>query len=273
MTSQPPHHLPPRQLPPAAAALAWLQTARPEHAARPEHKAHPEHTAVLLVRHGHVQNPQGLRYGRLPEFHLSAQGRAQAQALAEALAPLQPHARLLLASPLERAQETAAPLAQALGLTPALDDRLIEAWSALDGQPRRAWLDPRHWPLLLRPLKPAWAEPFDAVAQRTLAAVRHAEQQARGGMAVLVSHQSPIWLAGLAAELDLLGPQQAWKRRLPPWLRQPLRCATGSATLLLFGQGRLVQARPAWRPAVLAISAAAAAQAVAESPAVSGGTP
>lgn len=261
MTSQSPHHLPPRQWTPAAAIQAWL------------HAGRPDHTAVLLVRHGQVKNPQGLRYGRLPEFHLSAQGQAQAQALAEALAPLQPHARLVLASPLERAQETAAPLAQALGLTPALDDRLIEAWSALDGQPRRAWLDPRHWPLLLRPLRPAWAEPFDAVAQRALAAVHCAEQQARGGLAVLVSHQSPIWLAGLAAQIDLLGPHQAWKRRLPPWLRQPLRCATGSATLLLFRQGRLAQARPAWRPAVLGISAAAATPTLAGSPAASGGTP
>ncbi len=261
MTSQLPQAtLPPRHLAPAAAALAWLQA------------AHPDHTAVLLVRHGHVQNPQGLRYGRLPEFHLSAQGQAQARALAEALAPLQPHARLVIASPLERAQETAAPLAQVLGLATALDDRLIEAWSALDGQPRRAWLDPRHWPLLLSPLRPAWAEPFDAVAQRTLAAVRHAEQQARGGLAVLVSHQSPIWLAGLAAEVDLLGPHQAWKSRLPPWLRQPLRCATGSATLLLFGQGRLVQLRPAWRPAGLGVRPVSGAQPASGSPANWGGT-
>lgn len=229
---------PPLRAVPADAVNAWLSQGE---AAR---------TAVLLVRHGQVDNPQGLRYGRLPAFHLSAHGQAQALALAEALRPLQPHARLVWSSPLERAQETAAPLAAALGLGMASDERLIEAWSQLDGRPRRAWLHPRHWPLLLRPLRPAWAEPFSAVARRTLQAVQAAELQARGGLAVLVSHQSPIWLAGLAAEVELGAAPRPWLAAVPPWVRQPLRCAPGSATLLLFAGGALVQVRPAWRPAV-----------------------
>lgn len=206
------------------------------------------HTVVALVRHGLVDNPQGLRYGHLRGFHLSEQGHNQAQALANAMSALGPYGRVLRTSPLERALETMAPIELALGLQAATDQRLIEAWSALDGQPRRALLSPAYWRLFLSPWQPSWAEPFAKVAARTLAALRDAEQQARGGLAVLVSHQSPIWLAALAAEQDIPSIGAAFKRTLPPWLVRPRRCATGSATLLLYSQGRLARALPPWQP-------------------------
>ena len=38
---------------------------------------------VHLVRHGEVQNPDGVLYGRLPEFHLSDLGRRMAQQMAD----------------------------------------------------------------------------------------------------------------------------------------------------------------------------------------------
>jgi broad specificity phosphatase PhoE len=207
-------------------------------------------TALALVRHGLVENPQGLRYGRLPDFHLSAKGLAQAHAMAAALHELRPHARVLVNSPLERAVETTEPIAAALGLTPTVDDRLIEAWSALDGRLRRAWLVPRQWHVMWNPLRPSWGEPFVQVAARAVAAMGDAEFHARGGLAVIVSHQSPIWLGTQGARLtEAVGPR-AWFRLLPPWLRQPLRCGTGSATVLLYENGHLVRVLPAWRPEV-----------------------
>ena len=66
-------------------------------------------TVVHFVRHGLVHNPEGILYGRLPGFHLSAAGRAMAERVAEVLAD-QPIG-VLFSSPLERARETAAPLA------------------------------------------------------------------------------------------------------------------------------------------------------------------
>ena len=66
-------------------------------------------TVVHVMRHGEVHNPEQILYGRLPDYHLSERGRAQAQAVADWLA----HRDIthVVAAPLERAQETAAPIA------------------------------------------------------------------------------------------------------------------------------------------------------------------
>ena len=72
-------------------------------------------TIVHLVRHGEVHNPEGILYGRLPEFRLSELGLSQAETVGRVLG--QGHDIVsIVASPLQRAQETAAPLAEALGL-------------------------------------------------------------------------------------------------------------------------------------------------------------
>lgn len=230
---------------PLEAAERWLDAGR------------PGRSVAVLVRHGAVANPQGLRYGRLPGFGLSAQGIEQAEALAAAFARLRPWARSLRTSPLERAVQTAQPLARALGLEAMPDERLIESWSVLDGRSRHAWLAPAHWPLLLHPLRPAWAEPFEAVAARMTDALHDTVASTRGGLAVHVSHQSPIWLGVQAAELEVASGKARLLRFLPPWLRRPLRCATGTATMLLFENGVLVQALPPWRPQTTATSGSA----------------
>ena len=71
-------------------------------------------TVVHLVRHGEVHNPDGLLYGRAPGFALSRAGHAMAARAAAALAAGDVVA--LVSSPLQRARETAAPLAERLGL-------------------------------------------------------------------------------------------------------------------------------------------------------------
>src|SRR5690348_5875191 len=86
-------------------------------------------TIVHLLRHGEVENPAGIIYGRLPGYHLSANGRAMASAAADFFAG-RPVA-VLFCSPLERAQETARPVAERLGLDIVTDDRLIESWNQI----------------------------------------------------------------------------------------------------------------------------------------------
>ena len=81
-------------------------------------------TTVHVMRHGEVHNPDKILYGRLPDYHLSERGRAQAQAVADWLATRD--IVYVVASPLERAQETAAPIAAGLGLPVDTDDELIE---------------------------------------------------------------------------------------------------------------------------------------------------
>ena len=92
----------------------------------------PPITTVHLLRHGEVFNPDGVLYGRLPGYHLSELGAEMAEGAAEALK----HRPItqVWSSPMERAQQTAAPLADELGLDVVLDDRLLEATNVFEGQ-------------------------------------------------------------------------------------------------------------------------------------------
>ncbi len=70
-----------------------------------------ENSVVHLVRHGQVHNPDGVLYGRTPGFGLSDLGRQMAERLGEHFADV-PLVHLV-SSPLQRAQETIAPIAAA----------------------------------------------------------------------------------------------------------------------------------------------------------------
>lgn len=200
---------------------------------------------VHLVRHGKVHNPDDLLYGCLPGYRLAASGRAMADAVASALyrSPAvtagpddAPGHRIgyLAASPLQRAQETAAPLARMLDRSVTTDDRLIEAGNAFEGTKvalnRATLLDPRTWSRMRNPFTPSWGEPYLQIAHRMLAAVYaavDAVEQAPGAReAVLVSHQLPI----VTVRRYLLG-QHLWH---DPRKRQ---CAVASVSSLTFVDG------------------------------------
>lgn len=161
---------------------------------------------VHLLRHGEVFNPDGVLYGRLPGFRLSDLGQAQAKLAAEWLA--QRDVGHLVSSPLERAQQTARPLADALGLDVAVDERLIEAGNELEGRPvaggRNLFRDTANWKYFRNPFRPSWGEPYAEIAERVLAAARTARDAAlaagSGKEAVCVSHQLPIVSARRRAE-------------------------------------------------------------------------
>ena len=82
-------------------------------------------TRVYVMRHGEVHNPSKVLYGRLPDYHLSDRGREQAKAVADWLADRD--ITYIVASPLERAQETAAATASRHGLPINTDADLIES--------------------------------------------------------------------------------------------------------------------------------------------------
>jgi len=161
-----------------------------------------ERTVVHLLRHGEVQNPDKILYGRLPGYHLSDLGRRMADRARDHFASRD--VTRIVSSPLERAQETAAPLAAKLGLTVVLDDRLIEASNIFQGQPfgigDGALRKPAAWRHLYNPFLPSWGEPYAEIAFRMHAAVENARIEAAGHETVLVSHQLPIWVARLGAE-------------------------------------------------------------------------
>ena len=154
-----------------------------------------ETTKVHVLRHGEVHNPRGILYGRLEGYGLSERGRAQAEAAAEALQ--HSDVVLVMASPLQRAQETAAPIAARHGLDVATDPDLIESLNYFEG--RRispgdgAWRDPRVWWRLRNPFTPSWGEPYRDIAARMTTAIDKARARAAGHEAVVVSHQLPVW--------------------------------------------------------------------------------
>jgi len=152
-------------------------------------------TVVHLLRHGEVHNPTGVLYGRKPDFHLSDLGREMAQTVAAHLADHD--VTVVVASSLDRARETAAPIAAAHGLAIATDDRVIEADNYFEGKTfgvgDGSLRYPKHWPKLINPFKPSWGEAYEEIAARMLGAIAATRQSARGHEAVIVSHQLPVW--------------------------------------------------------------------------------
>jgi broad specificity phosphatase PhoE len=189
---------------------------------------------VHLVRHGEVDNPNGVLYGRIPGYHLSEAGRLMAKSAADFLA--RRDVTVLRSSPLERALETAEPIAAEFRLPIEVDDRLIEPWNHFEGMRfgvgDGALRQPRHWVHLRNPFRPSWGEPYREVAGRVMAAVRDAARAAEGHEAVCVSHQLPIWVTRRAVEGHRL-----WH---DPRRRE---CALGSVTSLTFRGDKVTSVR------------------------------
>lgn len=188
-------------------------------------------TTVHVLRHGEVDNPTGVFYGRLPGFRLSELGEQMAEAAAKELADRD--ITYVVASPLERAQQTAEPIAAAHDLPVHTDERLIESVNFFEGKRfgvgDGALRRPSVWPKLVNPFRPSWGEPYREIAERMYAAVGAARDAAEGHEAVCVSHQSPIWVLRLYLE----------KKRL--WHHPGRRtCGLASLTSLTFDGDRLV---------------------------------
>mgnify|MGYP000493996831 FL=1 len=159
-------------------------------------------TTVHVARHGEVENPQKILYGRQPGWRLSARGQEMAQALGEWSKSVDLGA--LHVSPLQRAQETAAPIARAHGIEITTDDRLIEAANVFEGKSFElgsgVLKHPASWRHLYNPWKPSWGEPYEEQINRMLAAIFAARKAANGKDAIVVSHQLPIWILRSAIE-------------------------------------------------------------------------
>lgn len=192
-----------------------------------------ESATVHLVRHGEVDNPRAVIYGRQPGYHLSERGHRQAEAAAARLA--REDVGTVWASPLERAQETALVIAGRHHLGITTDGRLTESESSFAnfGITWRAFLgsllrSPRHWAKLANPLRPSWGESFADIRERMVAAVADAVGSAPGRGVVVVSHQTPIIVTRLALQ----------RSKLPPW---PFLggCELGSITTLVIEAGSI----------------------------------
>ncbi|UNX54440.1 histidine phosphatase family protein [Georgenia sp. TF02-10] len=198
-------------------------------------------TTVHLMRHGEVHNPEGVLYGRMSGFRLSDRGQQMVARVAQVLRDGGHDVAAVTASPLQRAQESARPAAQAFGVELGTDERLIEAGNYFEGMAvnrhRSVLAHPRYWVRYRNPARPSWGEPYTEIATRMRAAVAAALTRAAGREALLVSHQLPIWTL----------------RRLlegRPFMHDPRRreCSLASLTTLTFDGRRLVGLRY-WEPA------------------------
>jgi probable phosphomutase (TIGR03848 family) len=167
-------------------------------------------TTILLVRHGATATTGTILPGRAPGLHLSERGIAQAEAVAVRLGELTKKPVALYVSPLERARETAAPIAKVLKLRPFIDRGLLECdfgtWTGkkLSLLSRKAeWKTVQNSPSTFRFPD---GESFGEMQQRVWSTLEKLARTHRGRAIVVVSHADPIKAAVTYAQgvpLDL----------------------------------------------------------------------
>jgi len=191
-------------------------------------RASKKPTTVLLVRHGQTATTGRVLPGRAPGLHLSDDGRRQAEAAAQRIAKLK-RVAAVYASPLERARETAMPIARIRSLALRIERGLLEldvgSWtgSRLDRLSKRPeWTTVQRYPSGFRFPE---GESFVEMQARVTAALARMVEHHRGGVVVAVSHADPIKAAlahALGMHLDLF---------------QRLAIAPGSITTIVYGAG------------------------------------
>jgi probable phosphoglycerate mutase len=169
----------------------------------------PPPTVVLFVRHARTPTTGSVLPGRAPGLHLADEGRADADKMAERLASTA-KIEAIYASPLERARETAAPIARRLGLKVAIERGLLECdfgdWTGGELKALRKlpeWRDVQSWPSGFR--FPG-GESFSEMQCRITSAVARLRARHAGTTIVAVSHADPIKAAvadALGTHLDL----------------------------------------------------------------------
>jgi probable phosphomutase (TIGR03848 family) len=172
--------------------------------------APPSSTLLLLVRHGQTPTTGAVLPGRARGLHLSDDGRDQAQAVAERVASFGDRVAAVYASPLERARETAAPIARALGVRVSVDRGLLEAdFGEWTGAELKALAKLPEWRVVQqRPSTFTFpgGESFAAMQLRMWDAVQRLASAHPGRVVVAVSHADPIKAAvaqAMGCHLDL----------------------------------------------------------------------
>ena len=190
-------------------------------------------TRIHLVRHGEVHNPNGVIYGRLPNFPLSDLGHQMAKEAANSLRESGGKITRLIASPLERTMQSAKPIAETFNLPIETQDQIIEPTNVFEGHsPNLATIarNPRFLLKIYNPFTPSWGEPFIQIQSRMVQAMKDAWENTPEGEVVMVSHQLPIWVVHRFASGQRLSHDPR-KRR----------CELSSITSFVFASGELIE--------------------------------
>jgi probable phosphoglycerate mutase len=155
----------------------------------------PAVTTVLLVRHGQTPTTGKVLPGRAPGLHLADAGHRQAERAAERIAEL-PKVDALYCSPLERARETAAPIAAAIGLKAKVDRGLLECdFGDWTGRELKELAKLPEWATVQRApstFRFPGGESFSEMQHRIVTALERIRAAHPGGTVVCVSHADPI---------------------------------------------------------------------------------
>jgi probable phosphomutase (TIGR03848 family) len=185
-------------------------------------------TTIVLVRHGQTPTTGRLLPGQAPGLHLSDEGKKQAEAAAARIAKLK-RVTAIYASPLERARETAMPIARARGLAVRVERGLMDldvgTWTGarLDKVSKRPeWSTVQRHPSGFRFPD---GESFMEMQARMTETLAKLVERHRGGVVVAVSHADPIKAVvahALGMHLDLF---------------QRLNVSPGSITTIAYSDG------------------------------------
>lgn len=146
-------------------------------------------TTLYFVRHGDVHNPDGIIYGRLPNFNLSEKGRKQIEQTANFFKDKKIDE--IYSSPLARAKESAVIIQKALALKSIhISDLLLEVRTGYQGE-KFATLDNLQSEVYSKPLEPT-DETIEQLAKRMLAFVNQIVQDYEGKHIIALSHGDAI---------------------------------------------------------------------------------
>jgi probable phosphomutase (TIGR03848 family) len=172
-------------------------------------QAPPSSTLFLLVRHGLTPTTGKVLPGRAPGLHLAEAGQSQANAAAERIAALN-RVDAIYASPLERARETAAPIAKAKGLKVQIDKGLLECdFGEWTGAELKKLMKLPEWGTVIRApstFRFPGGESFNEMQVRIVSAIDRLRAAHQGGVVVCVSHADPIKAAvahAMGTHIDL----------------------------------------------------------------------
>lgn len=178
-------------------------------------------TTILLIRHADVHNPDGVIYGRLPRFRLSADGLAQAEMTAKALA--EEPITAFYTSPMLRARQTTRILAQYHpGVPVHISESLYEVRTSWQGT---RWADLGKDANLYEPKRHPDDETLENIADRMEKLVRRLARRHEGEIVACVSHADPIMIA----KVRLLGKDVTLEN-----VRDPDYPERASVTCLVF---------------------------------------
>ncbi len=169
----------------------------------------PSSTLVLLVRHGQTPTTGKLLPGRAPGLHLAEAGQQQARTAGERIAALS-RVDAIYASPLERARETAAPIAAARNMKVQIDKGLLECdFGQWTGAELKNLMKLPEWQTVQRSpstFRFPGGESFTEMQTRIVSALDRIRVKHEGGVVVCVSHADPIKAAvahAMGTHLDL----------------------------------------------------------------------